>query len=81
MRPPSKRTPRRLRRAAPNRLRELRDAKGLTLFDVFELTGATRAAVSRWENGQGEPQMKFRAKYAAALGITPQELGAIVYDS
>ena len=83
MRPPTKakrRKPRRERPARPNRLHVLRTQLGLTLHDVFKLTGATQAAISRWENGQGEPQEKFRAKYAAALGITGRELGAVFYD-
>lgn len=79
MRPTRQKTPRRRRAKRPNKLMKLREGLGLTLLDVFKATGAVRAAISRWENGQGEPQLKFREKYAQVLGITKAELGAIIY--
>jgi transcriptional regulator with XRE-family HTH domain len=63
----------------PTKLQELRIARSLSLEDVAHDTGAFRSAISRWENGMAEPTRPFRDQYAACLGITKAELGAIVY--
>jgi transcriptional regulator with XRE-family HTH domain len=71
---------RRARAPKANKLYQLRTEKGLTLEDVFRATGATQGAVHRWEHGQGEPNIRYRVKYANCLRITVSELGGIVYD-
>ena len=50
------------------RMRELREAAGLSLADVAEQTGMDKAFVSRLETGQGNPTVETLARYAAALG-------------
>jgi ribosome-binding protein aMBF1 (putative translation factor) len=50
------------------RLRELREAAGLSLADVAERTGMDKAFVSRLELGRGNPTVDTLARYAAALG-------------
>jgi transcriptional regulator with XRE-family HTH domain len=50
------------------RLRELREAAGLSLADVAERTGMDKGFVSRLETGQGNPTVDTLARYAAALG-------------
>jgi ribosome-binding protein aMBF1 (putative translation factor) len=50
------------------RMRELREAAGLSLADVAERTGMDKGFVSRLETGQGNPTVDTLARYAAALG-------------
>jgi DNA-binding XRE family transcriptional regulator len=50
------------------RLRLLRDEQGLSLTDVSERSGLTRAAVSRLENGWNlNPTLDTLFRYAAAV--------------
>jgi predicted transcriptional regulator len=52
-----------------HRLKQEREAAGLSLADVAERTGMDRAAISRLENGhQSNPTVDTLARYAAALG-------------
>lgn len=51
------------------RLRRLRDEQGLSLTDVSERSGLTRAAVSRLENGWNlNPTLDTLFRFAAAVG-------------
>ena len=50
------------------RMRELREAAGLSLADVAERTGMDKAFLSRLETGRGNPTLDTLARYAAALG-------------
>lgn len=50
-------------------LRAAREAKGLSLADVTELTGMDRSAVSKLETGQrANPTVDTLVRYAAAVG-------------
>lgn len=53
-------------------LRELkaaREAKGLSLADVTQLTGMDRSALSKLENGQrSNPTVETLVRYAEAVG-------------
>jgi transcriptional regulator with XRE-family HTH domain len=51
------------------RLRELRESKGLSQGDVERLTGLIRCYTSRVENGHTVPTVETLEKYARALGI------------
>ena len=51
------------------RLRELREAAGLSLTDVSERTGMDKGFLSRLETGQGNPTVTTLARYAAVLGM------------
>ncbi len=52
------------------RLRELRERMGLSLTDLSERTGLTRAAISRLENGWNlNPTLETLYRYAEALGV------------
>lgn len=57
------------------RLRELREAKGLTQVELAELTGIDQAAISRIENQQ-TTAMDFGVldRFCVALGCEPGEL-------
>ena len=51
------------------RLRQIRERQGLTLTDVSERSGITRAAASRLENGWNlNPTMDTLFRYATVLG-------------
>src|SRR4051794_13228819 len=50
-------------------LRRMREEQGLSLTDVSERSGLTRAAVSRLENGWNlNPTLETLFRYAAAVG-------------
>jgi DNA-binding XRE family transcriptional regulator len=57
-------------RALTVRLRELRERKGLSLTDLCERTGLTRAAISRLENGWNlNPTLETLFRYVEPLGV------------
>ena len=57
-------------RALMVRLRETRERMGLSLTDLSERTGLTRAAISRLENGWNlNPTLETLYRYADALGV------------
>jgi len=57
-----------------NRLRELREAKGLTQAQLADLIGMSRKTVNTVENGVFVPSTIVALKLAAALGCTVEEL-------
>jgi DNA-binding XRE family transcriptional regulator len=57
-------------RALMVRLREVRERMGLSLTDLSERTGLTRAAISRLENGWNlNPTLETLYRYSATLGV------------
>lgn len=52
------------------RLRQLREARGLSQGDIEAKTGLLRCYVSRVECGHTVPQLETVEKWAAALGVT-----------
>jgi transcriptional regulator with XRE-family HTH domain len=54
----------------PGRLRELREAAGLTQSQLADKTGVKRDAVARWEAGNREPSWSNVVALADALGVT-----------
>jgi DNA-binding XRE family transcriptional regulator len=51
------------------RLRQIREGQGLSLTDVSERSGMTRAAISKLENGWNlNPTLDTLFRYATALG-------------
>ena len=57
------------RMAIQNRLRELREARGLTQVDVAEKLGVSQAHVSRVESGYEKPRSAARWQICRALGL------------
>jgi DNA-binding XRE family transcriptional regulator len=58
-------------RALAVRLREIRERIGLSLTDVSERSGLTRAAISRLENGWTlNPTLETLFRYVQALGVS-----------
>ena len=52
------------------RLRQIRERQGLSLTDVSERSGMTRAAISRLENGWNlNPTLDTLFRYATVLGV------------
>ena len=57
-------------RALMVQLREVRERMGLSLTDLSERTGLTRAAISRLENGWNlNPTLETLYRYTEALGV------------
>ncbi len=57
-------------RALGTRFRGIREEKGLSLMDLSERSGLTRAAISRLENGWNlNPTLETLFRLAGALGI------------
>lgn len=58
------------------RLRQLRERKGMSQGDVEERTGLLRCYTSRVENGHTVPAIETLQKYAKALGVEMWEFFA-----
>ncbi|MBA3689511.1 MAG: helix-turn-helix transcriptional regulator [Chloroflexi bacterium] len=56
------------------RVRELRDAKGLTLPDLERVTGIDRQTIWRYENDRMVPSVERAYLLAEALGVSLNEL-------
>lgn len=52
-----------------NRLKELRNEKGLTLDEIAELTGIKRGTFSNYENGITEPKLEVWQKLASFFEV------------
>lgn len=52
------------------KIRELREAAGLTQADVVRAMGVDQAAVCRWENGQSMPRAAKLPALADLFGCT-----------
>ena len=57
-----------------NRLREIREAQGLTLEDVAERLDTTATTVSRIERGERQLTEKWQRRFAVGLGVHITEL-------
>ena len=57
-----------------NRLKELREAKGLTQAQLADLIGVSRKTVNTVENGVFVPSTIVALKLAGALGCPVEEL-------
>ena len=56
------------------RLRELREANGLSQSDVESRTGLLRTYISHIENGHSTPSLEVLEKWAAALDVDVYQL-------
>lgn len=50
-------------------LKEAREHRGLSLQDVCDRTGITRASLCQLENGRGNPTMTTLRRVAEAIGV------------
>jgi transcriptional regulator with XRE-family HTH domain len=58
----------------PTRLREWREAAGLTLQEAADLGGCSTAMLSRMERGQRRPSPRLKVALARRLGVRVGEL-------
>ena len=56
------------------RLRELREAKGLSQGDIERRSGLLRSYISRVEGGYTAPSLQTLEKFAKALDVEPYQL-------
>lgn len=56
------------------RLRELRQEKGLSMKQLAKELGTTDAAVSNWENGINEPKISYLKSIAVYFNVTADYL-------
>ncbi len=61
-----------------DRLRQIREERGLTQLDVVMRSGVQPSVYSRVETGVGNPTLKTLSAICRGLGITLQELFAPV---
>ena len=59
------------------RLKELRDRKGLTQEGVARAAGVTLGAVRKWERGTRTPSFEMAIRLAGALGCSLDELAGM----
>jgi len=62
----------------PNRLREIRKARGLSLEQLAELTGKSISSLQRWETGVYRLRVDDTRVLARALDCEPEEISALV---
>lgn len=58
----------------PNRIRELREAKGLSQYELGQLAGTGNQQISRLEMGKRSLTTEWMRRLSAALGCKPWEL-------
>lgn len=58
----------------PDRLRGIREAKGLTQEDIQSLTGIDHSRIARYERGKGTPSVDNLDRLARALDVTSDYL-------
>ena len=59
------------------RVKELRRGRGLTLEELAELSGVSRAMISKLERGEKNPTLVVAAKLAEGLGVTLSQLAGV----
>lgn len=59
------------------RVRELRRAKGLTLNELAESSGVSRAMISKVERSEKNPTLVVAAKISEGLGVTLSQLAGV----
>ena len=60
---------------ATNRLRELREARGLTQTSLALLVGVAERTYRSWEAGTNVPTARNARRLARRLGVTVEALG------
>lgn len=61
-----------------SRLIQRREAVGHTQESLAEALDVDRTTVGRWESGRGTPQPWMRPKLARALGLSADQLAALL---
>ena len=55
-------------------LKELREQKNLTQYELAQLVGVTQSAIAQFELGSSIPNIKTAVRIADALGVTCEQL-------
>lgn len=63
-----------------DRLRALREKRGLSIAELGRAAGLGRGTVGKWERGAGAPQVDALASVASALGVRIDELVKVAVD-
>jgi putative transcriptional regulator len=58
----------------PERLRDLREAKGLSQDDLSKLSGVAKGTIIGLELGRRKPRPSTRRRLAEALQVRPEDL-------
>jgi transcriptional regulator with XRE-family HTH domain len=58
-----------------NRVKALREARGLTQQELATLLGVGLRSIVRWESGDATPTPRNARKLARRLGVAVEELG------
>jgi transcriptional regulator with XRE-family HTH domain len=66
--------PRGEERPTPNRIAEIRQARGMSQDDLATRIGCTKSQLSRLENGQRRLTRPWQGRLAAALDVAPEDL-------
>jgi transcriptional regulator with XRE-family HTH domain len=56
------------------RVKELREARGLPQAELARLAGCAIPTITRLERGEGRPNRADLERFAAALGVTVEDL-------
>ena len=56
------------------KIADLRKEKGLTQAQLADLLNISNKTISRWETGEGYPEITLLSPLAKALGVTVDEL-------
>lgn len=62
-------------------LRRLREAKGLSQFQLGKLVGVSDKAVSKWENGYAKPKGSIILKLSEVLSVSAEQLLKMMYET
>ena len=57
-----------------NRLHEIRDARNLSLRELAQAIGISKAQLNRIENGQSDPTLKTMCRIAKALNMKIEDI-------
>ena len=57
-----------------NRIREIRECRGLTQSELGAVVGVTRQAIHAVERDKHDPSIRLAARIAAALGLPIHEV-------
>ena len=61
-------------------LRRLREARGLSQFQLGKIVGVSDKAVSKWENGYAKPKGSIVLKLSETLAVSAEQLLKEMYE-
>lgn len=61
-----------------NKIKQMREDRGMSQRDLAERIGMSQAAVAFWEMGHVKPCLSSVGKLAAAFGVSLEEMAKLV---